>query len=181
MLRPKNKKLLKKGSYSLAFTVVILAIAVFLNLLIGELPSSATKIDVSENKLYSIGDETKNVASSLTEDVTLYLLAEDGSEDATLNELLTRYADLSSHIKYEKKDPVLNPSFASSYTDEDLASNSVIVVSDKRSKVIPYSDLYESSVNYQTYSMETTAFDGEVRSPVRSPMSQQRIFRSYIH
>ena len=99
--------------------------------------------------------------SSLTEDVTLYLLAEDGSEDATLNELLTRYADLSSHIKYEKKDPVLNPSFASSYTDEDLASNSVIVVSDKRSKVIPYSDLYESSVNYQTYSMETTAFDGE--------------------
>ena len=144
MLRPKNKKLLKKGSYSLAFTVVILAIAVFLNLLIGELPSSATKIDVSENKLYSIGDETKNVASSLTEDVTLYLLAEDGSEDATLNELLlTRYADLSSHIKYEKKDLVLNPSFASSYTDEDLASNSVIVVSDKRSKVIPYSDLYE--------------------------------------
>lgn len=77
MLRPENKKLLKKGSYSLAFTVVILAIAVFLNLLIGELPSSATKIDVSENKLYSIGDETKNVASSLTEEVTLYLLAED--------------------------------------------------------------------------------------------------------
>ena len=28
--------------------------------------------------------------------------------------------------------------------------------------MIPYSDLYESSVNYQTYSMETTAFDGEV-------------------
>ena len=27
--------------------------------------------------------------------------------------------------------------------------------------MIPYSDLYESSVNYQTYSMETTAFDGE--------------------
>lgn len=102
MLRSKNKKLLKKGSYSLAFTVVI-AIAVFLNLLISELPSTATKIDVSENKLYSIGDETKTVASSLTEDVTLYLLAEDGSEDATLNELLTRYADLSSHIKYEKK------------------------------------------------------------------------------
>ena len=38
MLQPKNKKLLKKGSYSLAFTVVVLAIAVFLNLLIGELP-----------------------------------------------------------------------------------------------------------------------------------------------
>lgn len=38
MLRSKNKKLLKKGSYSLAFTVVVIAIAVFLNLLISELP-----------------------------------------------------------------------------------------------------------------------------------------------
>ena len=99
MLRPKNKKLLKKGSYSLAFTVVILAIAVFLNLLIGELPSSATKIDVSENKLYSIGDETKNVASSLTEDVTLYLLAEDGSEDATLNEHVMQISLLTLNMR----------------------------------------------------------------------------------
>ena len=110
--------------------------------------------------------ETKNVASSLTEDVTLYLLAEDGSEDATLNELLTRYADLSSHIKYEKKDPVLNPSFASSYTDEDLASNSVIVVSDKRSKVIPYSDLYESSVNYQTCLLYTSCAASDCPSAI---------------
>ena len=178
MLRPKNKKLLKKGSYSLAFTVVILAIAVFLNLLIGELPSSATKIDVSENKLYSIGDETKNVASSLTEDVTLYLLAEDGSEDATLNELLTRYADLSSHIKYEKKDPVLNPSFASSYTDEDLASNSVIVVSDKRSLTV----ICMKAVSITRLTLwKQLHLTVKVRSPVRSPMSQQRIFRSYIH
>ena len=161
LLRKKNKKLLKKGSYSLLLTVVVIAIAVFVNLLAGELPSSATKIDVSENKLYTIGDETKSVVSALNEDVTLYLVAEDGSEDSTLDELLTRYRDLSSHIKYEKKDPVRNPSFTSQYTSEEVASNSVIVVGEKRSKVIPYSDLYESSVNYQTYSMETTGFDGE--------------------
>ena len=101
LLRKKNKKLLKKGSYSLLLTVVVIAIAVFVNLLAGELPSSATKIDVSENKLYTIGDETKSVVSALNEDVTLYLVAEDGSEDSTLDELLTRYRDLSSHIKYE--------------------------------------------------------------------------------
>ena len=55
----------------------------------------------------------------------------------------------------------MNPSFTSQYSSDEVASNSVIAVSDKRSKVIPYSDLYESSVNYQTYSMETTGFDGE--------------------
>lgn len=161
LLPPKNKKLLKKGSYSLALTIIVIAAAIFLNLLAGELPSSLTKIDVSENKLYTVGDQTKELASRLTEDVTLYLLAEEGQEDSTLNELLTRYADLSSHIKYEIKDPVLNPNFASQYTEEEVSENSIIVVSEKRSKVIPYSDLYESSINYQTYSMETTAFDGE--------------------
>lgn len=161
LLRKKNKKLFKKGSYSLLLTVVAAAIAIFVNLLAGELPSSATKIDVSENKLYTVGDKTKSVVSALDEDVTLYLVAEDGSEDSTLDELLTRYSDLSSHIHYEKKDPVMNPSFTSQYSSDEVASNSVIAVSDRRSKVIPYSDLYESSVNYQTYSMETTGFDGE--------------------
>ena len=153
LLRKKNKKLFKKGSYSLLLTVLAAAIAIFVNLLAGELPSSATKIDVSENKLYTVGDKTKSVVSALDEDVTLYLVAEDGSEDSTLDELLTRYSDLSSHIHYEKKDPVMNPSFTSQYSSDEVASNSVIAVSDRRSKVIPYSDLYESSVNYQTYSM----------------------------
>ena len=161
LLPQKNIKLLKRGSYSLVLTVVVVAAAIFLNLLIGELPSSFTKIDVSDNKLYTVGDQTKELASHLTEDVSLYLLAQDGNEDSTINELLTRYADLSSHIKYEIKDPVLNPNFASQYTEDELSENSIIVVSEKRSKVIPYSDLYESSINYQTYSMETTAFDGE--------------------
>ena len=85
LLPPKNKKLLKKGSYSLALTIIVIAAAIFLNLLAGELPYSLTKIDVSENKLYTVGDQTKELASRLTEDVTLYLLAEDGQEDSTLN------------------------------------------------------------------------------------------------
>lgn len=43
LLPPKNKKLLKKGSYSLALTIIVIAAAIFLNLLAGELPSSLTK------------------------------------------------------------------------------------------------------------------------------------------
>lgn len=161
LLPQKNRKLLKKGSYRLALTVAVIAIAVFANLLTGELPASFTKLDVSENKLYTIGDQTKTLTSALTEDVTLYLLAEESSEDSTLTELLSRYADLSPHINYEVKDPVLYPNFASQYTDDEVTANSIIVAGEKRSKIIPYSDLYESSVNYQTYSMETTGFDGE--------------------
>ena len=61
----------------------------------------------------------------------------------------------------EIKDPALYPNFASQYTDEKVTSNSIIVVGDKRSKVINYSDIYETSVDYNTYSTQVTGFDGE--------------------
>ena len=39
--------------------------------------------------------------------------------------------------------------------------NSLIVVSDKRFKVINYSDIYETQVDYTTYSSTVTGYDGE--------------------
>ena len=59
------------------------------------------------------------------------------------------------------KDPVVNPKFVSDYTDEQVSANSLIVESGERSKVINYSDMYESSLDYNTYSYQTTGFDGE--------------------
>ena len=64
-------------------------------------------------------------------------------------------------IKVEVKDPVVNPKFASEYTSDDLASNSLIVVSGDRNKVINYNDMYSTSVDYNTWQQTTTGFDGE--------------------
>lgn len=87
--------------------------------------------------------------------------AASGSEDDTISNLLSRYKDESKHIKVEVKDPVVNPKFASEYTTDDLASNSLIVVCGDRNKVINYNDMYSSSVDYNTWQQTTTGFDGE--------------------
>ena len=71
------------------------------------------------------------------------------------------YEDESKHIKVEQKDPVVNPKFVSQYTSDDLSANSLIVVCGDRNKVIDYNNIYETSVDYQTYSSQTTGFDGE--------------------
>ncbi len=47
------------------------------------------------------------------------------------------------------------------YTEDNLSNNSLIVESGERSKVINYNDMYESSIDYNTYSYQTTGFDGE--------------------
>mgnify|MGYP000788824272 FL=1 len=60
-----------------------------------------------------------------------------------------------------KKDPVVNPKFVSEYTSEDISANSLIVVCGDRNKVIDYQNIYEASLDYTTYSYQTTGFDGE--------------------
>lgn len=156
-----NTKTLKNGSYSVGLTLIVIAAAIIINLIVGEIPSQYTQFDFSEQKLYTISDETKTYLETLEDDITIYYIAQDEHEDTTVSKLLERYEDYSSHIKVEQKDPVVNPGFTSTYTDSDVTENSVIVVSDERSKVVDYSMMYETEVDYTTYAANTTGFDGE--------------------
>ena len=156
-----NKKYLKNGSYSSVMIVVFVAIIIVINMIAGNLPSKYTQLDISAEKLYTIGDETKAMLKDLDKDVTIYQIAQSGSEDETISNLLQRYADESEHITVEVKDPVVNPKFVSEYTTDNLSSNSLIVVCGDRNKVINYNNIYQSELDYNTYSYNTTGFDGE--------------------
>ena len=156
-----NKKYIKNGSYSVVISAVFVVIVLVVNMIVGSLPSKYTEVDVSEQKLYSIGDDTKKFLKDLDKDVTIYQVVQSGSEDETIKKLLEKYEEGSDHIKVEQKDPVVNPKFTSEYTSDDVAANSLIVVCGDRSKVVNYSSIYESSVDYNTYQSTTTGFDGE--------------------
>lgn len=151
----------KHGTYRASMVVFGCVAAVLVNLIAGKLPSQYLKYDVSDQKLFTTGDQTSEIVKGLNEDITLYLIAQQGSEDATLQELLERYAGLSSHIKVETKDPVLYPNFVSQYTSENLSENSILVVGQNRSKAVDYYDIYQYSMDYSTYSSSLSSFDGE--------------------
>ncbi|MGI6095928.1 MAG: GldG family protein [Lachnospiraceae bacterium] len=159
--RKKQQKSIRNGSYSMGITAVVIAIVVVLNLVVQEIPVQYRKFDLSETNLYSIGDQTKNTLENLDQDVTLYLIVEEGSESADIQNLLERYESVSDHITVETKDPVLNPNFTAQYTQESVENNSIIVVCGERSKLITYSSMLETSVDYTTYSTTVTGFDGE--------------------
>ena len=159
--RKKNRKNIKNGSYSIGITAVIIAVIVVLNLVVQEIPAQYRELDLSEQKLYTIGDQTKKVLRELKEDVTLYYIVQDGRESSDIERLLERYKDESSHIKVEKKDPALYPNFTSQYTQDEVSDNSIIVVCGDRNKVVSYNTMYESDIDYTTYSSQVTGFDGE--------------------
>lgn len=159
--RKRNKKLLKHGTYSMAVTAVVIAIVVVLNLVVQEIPSKYRQIDLSSQKLYTIGEQTEKILKNLKKDVTLYYIAQDGTESSDIKNLLEKYEEGSKHITVEQKDPAVSPKFASQYTSDNISNNSIIVVCGDKSKVVDYSSMYETSINYQTYSQEVTGFDGE--------------------
>ena len=100
-----QKKHLKQGSYSSIMTVIVLAVIVVINLIVAQIPTSKTQIDLSTQKMYSITDETKTALKDLDQDVTLYYIVQKGSEDDTIEKLLS-IADgavVGTTFKYDGK------------------------------------------------------------------------------
>lgn len=156
-----DKKVLKNGSYSMLYTMIVIGAVVLINMIVGEIPEKYTQIDVSSQKLYTVSDDTLDFLKNLDQNVTIYHIVQNGNEDNVLEKMLTRYEEASKHINVEKKDPVLYPNFTSQYTEDQLSDNSLIVVNGDKSKVINYNSLYEVEYDYYTGSGSTTGFDGE--------------------
>lgn len=73
-----NRRAFRKDSYSAAMSVVVIAIVVVLNMIVGQIPSKYTEFDISTGKLYTIGDETKKVLKNLDEDITIHYIVQSG-------------------------------------------------------------------------------------------------------
>ena len=160
--QPKNigSLALKRGSYSLVISAVVLAILVVVNVLVSVLPKNLTKYDISSSRLYSVTSSTKVVVNALQKDVTIYWIVQAEKEDDVIENLLEKYDSLSSHISVVKKNPDIYPAFAAQYTDESVQNNSLVVECGTKSRFIGYDDIYLSDVDYTTYS-EVYSFDGE--------------------
>ena len=160
-----SKKTFSLSVFSSSFIVVVFALAVVANLAVDALPTRITSLDCSYSKLYSITKDTKKTMKKLKSNVTIYVLAAEKSKDAQIDSMLERYKDLSGHIRVKYVNPKSKPYFYKDYTDNAPTSNSLIVVSDKRSKVIDYYDIYDyqSNMDYSTYSYnnELKGFDAE--------------------
>ena len=157
-----NGRVFRNGLYSTAILAAAIVLAVLVNLLVGAIPSKYTELDLSEAKMYTLSDSSRKLVQGMDQDVTIYYLCETGSEDAILTKLLDHYAEESSHLRWEQKDPVLYPNFAAQYGASDAAAGSLIVVSGDDSVVLDAADLYEYDYSdYSTTGSANVTFGGE--------------------
>lgn len=148
------------GAYSTVTIAIVMAIVAVVNMAAAKLPTKYTNIDVTDDKLYSITERTQALLANLTEDVTVYVIAAEDSADTTVAQTLKCYADASEHITVTYVDPLVNPQFYKQYASS-MSQHSIIVESVKRYKVVDYYDLYQTEIDYSTYSSEVTGYDAE--------------------
>ena len=158
-------KSFKAGSYSLILCAVALVIVILLNLIFSALPTKLTELDISSNDLYSLSEYSKTVAKGIKEDVTIYQLSPAGHKDETISRLLARYEDLNKHIKVEVRDPEISQ-IATAYTKDEVSANSLIFVTEKRSKVVDANSIYGYSqdammASYYGQQVSPDEFSGE--------------------
>lgn len=152
---------IKLGAYSIANILVAAIITIAVNLGLNYVPDQYTSVDVTVNKMYTLTDDTVQTLGNLTQDVTIYVLADEASKDNDLDKTLQQFKGLSGHIKVEYISPVTNPRFYYNYTDVQPTSNSMIVEGPYDNVVVDYNDIYTFDFNYITYQEEITGYDGE--------------------
>ena len=152
----------RAGGYSVLAAVLVIAIAVVVNILVEAIPARYTQVDVTSSQLFSISQQTEEIISGLSQDVTVYWVVQSGNEDATLELLLDQYASMSSHLKVVKKDPDASPGFTTEYGLQGVYNNSLVVESDLRYQYVSYDSIYSYDYSdYYTSGGYSTSFGGE--------------------
>lgn len=150
----KLRRTLRSGAYTAVISAALVAVLVFVNLIMTALPANIVKLDMTSNGMFSLGDTTREVLEGVTDEVAIYHIYEDGSENTSVSRFLERYETLNSNIKVSAVDPAVNPNFTQQFTDEDVYNNTLIIVGPQRNTLVYETDMYKYYVEgqYMSYS-----------------------------
>jgi ABC-2 type transport system permease protein len=157
----KGRKL-RFGGYSALLILAVLAVVVVINVLVGQVPG---KLDMTQNRIYSLSEETYTLLDQMKSDVTIVTVGRAGTEDPTVKEILGRYAARSRHVKLETIDPDRNPGWARQYdpTAQGISPGSLVVIQGKKYKTIGLYDMYNYDTSNPNQQPQLTSLSVEQR------------------
>jgi len=149
-----NRKF-RYGSFATAFTAAFLAIIVLLNVILSVVVEKfPINIDLTENSVFMLTDDSIDYLKTLDKDVTITVLADEktftsyGGYYTQAIEVINKYAQYSDRVSVRYVDLVKNPTFTTNYADLELVSYDILVESGSRNKVVRLTDLFNVSTSY---------------------------------
>ena len=147
----KFKKNFDNDNYQNGLRVVLIcvlavALVVSINMFVGLIPTKIANIDISTDRVFSIGSDTEESLKALDKPVEMIYVCEKGEENHNAQVMLNLYADATDKITARQVDPAFDPQEIIKYTGEAaLDNNSVIVTSGDKQQIIYYNDYYSGS------------------------------------
>jgi hypothetical protein len=151
-----KKKSFRYGTYSFVITAVVIAIIVLINTILGLSDiSKRLRFDITQDKMFSIGQQSIDLVKGLDKEVEIYILS---SESSYSNLLVTEVVDqyvvhgngriIGPHYVDLDKDPT----FISKNFDPDqvkgINSGDIIVRCGNNTRVLSNQDFMEISYDY---------------------------------
>ena len=157
------------ASVSNIVMIIVLACTVFLNMIFNLLGNKFDlSLDLTKNKAFTLTDNSKKFIKSISKDVEIIVLNDENSFSnldryfKQANCVITQYAKESNKVRLNYVDIVKDPLYLQNkeFSSEKLNTNSIIVKSGSKYKVISVNDLFDISYGYYGQS-EITASKAE--------------------
>ncbi|GHV93128.1 hypothetical protein AGMMS50268_36310 [Spirochaetia bacterium] len=187
---PFKNRNVRYGTVSVIITLTVILFIVLLNVVLSALFNKfPLNIDLTEDQIFEVSEETKKFLASLEEDVNIYVLnTEDRFVSSSpteyfvqANEVIHKYGQLSSRIKLEYVDLVRNPDFSARYPDETLGVNSILVTARGKTRALSAADLFNiRSSNYGAYVASSKA-EQTMTSALLNILSNKKTLISIIN
>lgn len=166
-----KRKWLIDGSRTLS--IVLLILAIFFGINTGMKVLDLAPIDLTQDKLYTLTDESKERVKDIDKDVNIYFVGyDDDNSDVTLAK---QYKSANERIVAEAVKAEDRPDLVEKYGIEN-ASTGIIVECGERSKVLTASDL----VTYDTATYETISIAEEKLTSAIISVTTENIPKVYF-
>lgn len=139
-----KKKWLINSSKTILLVVIILAFFIGTTVLMQKL--DLTPIDLTEEKLFTLTDESKEQVKNIDKDINIYFIGY--TEEDSVLDLAKQYTKVNKKINVEAVTSTDRPDLVQKYGIE-TSSQGIIVESGEQYKVLASSDLY--TYDYTTY------------------------------
>lgn len=183
-----DKRRLRRGALSVAFTILFIAAVVVVNVIVwvasDRLDMSA---DLTAEEIYTLDETTERyLGETLSSDVEITVLNTEQAfenQDAAykqVSEILKKMSMTSSHVKVRYLNVDQNPNFTSKFKGETIAANYIVVECEQtgRHRIISPYDYFtfdQNYLQYYAYFVESSAIEQEAVSAMMYTTSERLI------
>ena len=143
----KEQKKVRYGGYATLVSLIAVVALVLVNLVVDQLD---VEFDLTESGIYSLAEQSKQVADGIEEPVTIYGVYALGDENPEIDDILNLYADRSKNITVKTLDAERSPTQAARFDDEGgLRTGDLVVATEDKHRVISVFSLRLTQNNRQ--------------------------------